>query len=161
MDHQTVTRRQGEGETSRSSPPLPFSPSPCLRAGVFRDLGSRYIERLGTGVRRMAQAMAEHGLPRPRFEDVGSEFRVTLVGPGERFMEEVGKRPAWAKGLNERQVEAMLYAGEHGRITNRAYQDLCGVSRETVKRDLRELVRKKLLTSVGSGRGLYYVLTQL
>ncbi len=129
--------------------------------GVFRDLGSRYIERLGTGVRRMAQAMAEQGLPRPRFEDVGSEFRVTLVGPGERFMEEVGKRPAWAKGLNERQVEAMLYAGEHGRITNRAYQDLCGVSRETVKRDLRELVRKKLLTSVGSGRGLYYVLTQL
>ena len=109
----------------------------------------------------MAQAMAEHGLPRPRFADVGSEFRVTLVGPGERFMEEVGKRPAWAKGLNDRQVDAVLYAGEHGRITNREYQYLCGVSRETVKRDLRELVRKKLLTSVGSGHGLYYVLTRL
>lgn len=116
---------------------------------------------LGTGIRRIAQAMTEHGLPRPQFEEVGSEFRVTLIGPGERFMAEVGKRPAWAGDLNERQVEAVLYVSEHGRITNREYQALCGISRETAKRDLQELVRKKLLTSVGSGRGLYYVLTQL
>jgi len=109
----------------------------------------------------MAQAMTEHGLPRPNFEEVGSEFRVTLTGPDERFMTEVGKRPAWAKDLNERQVEAVLYASQHGRITNREYQALCSISRETAKRDLQELVCKKLLTSVGSGRGLYYVLTQL
>jgi len=60
----------------------------------------------------MAQAMTDHGLPRPRFEVIGSEFRVTLVGPGERFLAEVSIRPAWAKGLNERQVEAVLYVGE-------------------------------------------------
>ena len=47
-----------------------------------------------------------------RFEEVGSELRVTLMGPGERFMEEVVVRPAWAEGLNERQVEAVLYAIE-------------------------------------------------
>lgn len=129
--------------------------------GLFRDLGSRYIERLGTGIRRMALAMEGHGLPRPQFEEAGSEFRVTLMGPGERFMEEVAARPAWAEGLNERQVEAVLYVGEHGRITNREYQDLYGVSRETAKRDLRDLVDRELLTPVGRGRGLYYVLTRL
>lgn len=59
--------------------------------------GSRYIERLGTGIRRMAVAMQDHhGLHRPRFEEVGSEFRVTLIGPGERFMEETKELPAWA-----------------------------------------------------------------
>ncbi len=52
--------------------------------------------------------MEAHSLPRPRFEEVGSEFHVTRMGPSERFMEEAMARPAWAEGLNERQVEAVL-----------------------------------------------------
>ena len=83
-----------------------------------------------------------HGLPRPRFEEVGSEFRVTLMGPGKRFMEEVTVQPAWAEGSNERQVEAMLYVGEHGRITTAEYRDLVGVSDVTAYRDLGICVRK-------------------
>jgi len=126
--------------------------------GVFRDLGSRYIERLGTGIRRMALAMEGHGLPRPRFEEVGSEFRVTLMGPGERFMAEPEELPAWAKGLNERQVEAVLYAGEHERITAGQYQALVGVSDVTAYRDLKDLCDKGLLIRHGKGRGTYYIL---
>lgn len=125
---------------------------------VFRDLGSRYIERLGTGIRRMALAMETHGLPRPRFEEVGPEFRVTLVGPGERFMEETLVRPAWAEGLHERQVEAVLYVGEHGRITNREYRVLVGTLDVTAYRDLKDLCEKGLLARHGKGRGAYYAL---
>lgn len=124
--------------------------------GIFRDLGSRYIERLGTGIRRMGLAMEGHGLPRPRFEEMGSEFRVTLMGPGERFMEEVAARPAWAEGLNERQVEAVLYVGEHGRISNREYRELFGVSNYTAAMDLKDLVEKRILVAEGMGRGRYY-----
>ncbi len=127
---------------------------------VFRDLGSRYIERLGTGIRRMALTMEEHGLARPRFEEVGSEFRVTLTGPGGRFMEDIGKRPAWSEGLNERQVEAVLYVGEHGRITNREYRELFGVSNYTAAMDLKELTEKLVLVAEGMGRGRYYRLAQ-
>jgi len=126
--------------------------------GVFRDLGSRYIERLGTGIRRMALAMQEHGLPRPQFEEVGSEFRVRLMGPGERFMEEVAARPAWVEGLNERQVEAVLYVGEHGRISRGEYAELLGVSSRTAARDLSDLVRRGILALRGAGRGAHYVL---
>jgi len=122
------------------------------------ELGSRYIERLGTGIRRMALAMEGHGLPRPRFEEVGSEFRVTLMGPGERFMAEPEELPAWAKGLNERQVEAVLYAGEHERITAGQYQALVGVSDVTAYRDLKDLCDKGLLIRHGKGRGTYYIL---
>jgi ATP-dependent DNA helicase RecG len=129
-----------------------------LIVGVFRDLGKRYIERLGTGIRRMALAMEEYGLPRPHFEEVGSEFRVTLMGPGERFMAEAGELPAWTTGLNERQVEAMLYVGAHGRITNREYQSLLGVSYDTAHRDLRELLEKGLVKRQGKGRATCYVL---
>jgi ATP-dependent DNA helicase RecG len=125
--------------------------------GVFRDLGSRYIERLGTGVRRMAADMEAHGLPRPRFEEVGSEFRVTLLGPGEHFMAEVGELPPWAEGLHQRQVEAVLYAGEHGRITTAEYGELVEVSDVTAYRDLNDLCEKGLLVRRGKGRGTHYV----
>ncbi len=126
--------------------------------GVFRDLGSRYIERLGTGIRRMTLAMEGHGLPRPRFEEVGSEFRVTLMGPGKRFMEEEARRPAWAEGLNERQVEAVLYVGEHEQISRGEYAELLGVSSRTAARDLSDLVERGILTLRGAGRGAHYVL---
>jgi len=125
--------------------------------GVFRDMGRRYIERLGTGIRRMAMAMEGYGLPRPMFEGVGSEFRVTLRGPGERFMEEAVTRPAWAEGMNERQIEAVLYAGDHGRITTAEYGGLVGVSDVTAYRDLNDLCEKGLLMRRGKGRGTHYV----
>jgi ATP-dependent DNA helicase RecG len=124
--------------------------------GVFRDLGSQYIERLGTGIRRIALAMEAHGLPRPHFEEGGSEFRVTLMGPGQRFMEKVAERPVWAVGLNERQVEAVLYVSEHGRISNRQYRELFGVSNYTAAMDLKVLVQKQLLVAEGLGRGRCY-----
>jgi ATP-dependent DNA helicase RecG len=108
----------------------------------------------------MALAMEGHGLPRPRFEEVGSEFRVTLMGPGERFMEEVTIRPAWAKGLSERQMEAVLYVGEHGRITAREHCALVGISDVTAYRDLKDLCEKELLVRHGKGRGTYYVLAR-
>ncbi|MBI4672644.1 MAG: putative DNA binding domain-containing protein [Chloroflexi bacterium] len=127
-----------------------------ISVGVFRDLGSRYIERLGTGIRRMSLAMEAHGLPRPHFEEVGSEFRVTLTGAGARFMEEMAVRPDWAEGLNERQVETVLYVGEHGRISNREYRELFGVSNFTAIMDLRDLVEKQILVAGGMGRGRYY-----
>jgi len=61
---------------------------------VFHDLDG-FIEKpalseanvMGTGVQRMARAMEEHGSAIPRFEELGGEFRLTLIGPGERFME--------------------------------------------------------------------------
>jgi len=144
-------------EKMRRLEPQSVQRNPII-VGVLRDLGSRYIERLGTGIRRMAQAMAEQGLPRPRFEEVGSEFRVTLVGPGERFMEEVAARPAWGAGLNERQVEAVLYVSEHGRITNREYRDLTSVSRRWATKELQEMVDRNILMMRGTGRTIHYVL---
>lgn len=73
-------------------------------------------------------------------------------------MEEVAARPAWAEGLNERQVEAVLYVGEHGRITAGEYQALVGVSDVTAYRDLKDLCDKGLLVRHGKGRGTCYYL---
>jgi len=60
--------------------------------------------------------------------------------------------------LNDRQLRAVRYLGEHERITNRSYQQLCpGVSPETLRLDLRDMVEKGILLKVGSKRGTYYV----
>ena len=124
---------------------------------AFRDLGG-FIEKMGTGVQRMARAMEEHGLPLPRFEELGGEFRVTLVGPGERFMQTEAPAPVWTQGLNERQITAMGNVAKEGKITNQKYQGFFGISRATAKRELHALVLRGLLQQQGVGRSVCYVL---
>ncbi|MGJ1321529.1 hypothetical protein ACR780_02475 [Sphingobacterium faecium] len=64
-----------------------------------------------------------------------------------------------ALGLNNRQVNAVLFAREKGKITNSDYQVLTGISRETATRDIKELIDKKLFKSSGiRGAGAYYTL---
>ncbi|PKO21959.1 MAG: hypothetical protein CVU38_11795, partial [Chloroflexi bacterium HGW-Chloroflexi-1] len=133
---------------------------------VFRDLGG-FIEKpalseanvMGTGVQRMARAMEQHGLPPPRFEELGGEFRVMLVGPGERFMQ-AETLPQWLRGLNERQLKGLERLKSAGRVTNHEYQQLNSVSRYTAQRDLADLVSRQLIEQIGiKGPGVYYVLT--
>jgi Predicted transcriptional regulator containing an HTH domain and an uncharacterized domain shared with the mammalian protein Schlafen len=47
--------------------------------------------------------------------------------------------------LNERQIKAVLYAKEKGKITNSEYQKINNCSRATANRDLTELVQKDIL----------------
>lgn len=122
---------------------------------VFRDLGG-FIEKLGTGIRRMAAAMEVHHLPKPQFDELSGEFLVTLIGPGERFMQEENSR-SWIKGLNDRQIQAVEYLMRKGRLTNKAYQELAGVGRTTAKKELQELVSKRFMKAQGSGRGFHYI----
>ena len=63
------------------------------------------------------------------------------------------------KGLNERQIKAVLYVKENGKITNKEYQNLNSVSRETSSRDLKSLVELGILKASGSkGAGSFFVL---
>jgi Fic family protein len=62
-------------------------------------------------------------------------------------------------GLSSRQIKAVGYLKEKGKITNKEYQELCDVSSSTAKRDLQEMVDKKVLNQVGErGQSIHYVL---
>ncbi len=52
-------------------------------------------------------------------------------------------------GLNERQIKAVMYAKEKGRITNKEYQQLTGISRQMVTIDLKNLVEKGFFVMLG------------
>ncbi|MBI3336419.1 putative DNA binding domain-containing protein [Candidatus Peregrinibacteria bacterium] len=115
-----------------------------------------YIEKLGTGIRRMIDAMKEHDLEPPRFELQGDLLKVILRGPFERFMAQE-TMPEWAKGLNERQTKAIDYAQAHGKIANKEYRTLNHVSHKTAHQDLTDLCKRGILKVEGKGKATQYV----
>ena len=65
-------------------------------------------------------------------------------------------------GLNDRQLKAVLFIKEKGKITNKEYQELNDCSRNTASNDLGDLVQKNIL--VGSdvkGAGAFYQLKSI
>ena len=125
---------------------------------VLADLG--FVERLGYGIDRMLQLMQAEKLPPPAFAETANGFRVTLRGHGERLIEARPDGFRWADlALNPRQQKALAYLAEHGRITNREYQDLWpDVSPETIRRDLADMVDQDVLIKIGDKRATFYIL---
>lgn len=118
-----------------------------LIAQVFFDIG--LIEKWGTGIERMVRACMIQGLPKPKFEEYQG-FRVVFMKDiySEEYLRDLG--------LNERQIRAVMYLKEKGRITNKDYQVLNKISRETSKIELNALVDKKIIVKIGKGRGVHY-----
>jgi ATP-dependent DNA helicase RecG len=78
-------------------------------------------------------------------------FIVTLFK--DKFTEEQLQK----LGLNDRQIKAVLYVKEKGRITNAEYQELNNVSKRTATNDLSELVEKYIiLNRLGVSVETYY-----
>jgi len=69
-----------------------------------------------------------------------------------RIMMDEAHRDFQPLGLNERQIDGLLYALRTGRITRKDYIEITGVSPLTASRDLAYLVSKALLAAVGHGR---------
>lgn len=110
-----------------------------------------YIEAWGRGIRKMNEQCAAAGLPQPLYYYESSGFWV--VFRKDLFNEE----DLQAKGLNPRQIKAVLYVKEKGKITNKEYQEINKVSRQTATNDLNELTNTfKLLINNGYGAGSYF-----
>ncbi|HXF70837.1 MAG TPA: ATP-binding protein [Thermoflexus sp.] len=128
-----------------------YSRNPRIVSGLFY---WGYIEELGLGIDRMIEEMVRAGHPQPKFIAQPYSFTVILYNRQERPPAPRGEPP-----MNERQLKALQYIREHGRITNREYQQLCpGVSPETLRLDLVDLVRRGILLKIGEKRGTYYIL---
>jgi ATP-dependent DNA helicase RecG len=124
--------------------------NPILAGACF--LGG-YIDSWGSGIMKIVNSCKAAGLPTPILEEDGGGFIVRLFK--DKFSEEQLQK----LGLNERQIKAVLYVKEKGRITNSEYQEINNVSKRTATNDLSELVDKyKLVNNVGFGAGSFYEL---
>lgn len=113
-----------------------------------------FIEAWGRGTLKIVEKCAEQGLPEPDFKEENGVMTVTF------YKDKLNKENLKKLGLNERQVKAVLYVTENGKITNSAYRELIkDISRITATRDLTNLVEKGVLKMVGTGkRQIHYVL---
>ncbi len=128
-----------------------YSRNPRIVNGLFQ---WGYIEELGLGIDRMMEVMQQSGLHPPTFDARPYSFAVTLFNAREKQ-----KAPEWARNTNHRQARALQYIRDHGSITNREYRSLCqGVSAETLRLDLADMVEQGILLKVGSKKGTYYIL---
>jgi len=113
------------------------------------------IERWGTGTTRIIELCRRQGLPEPEFQHQQGGFLVTFAKDPytpERLR---------AMGLNERQIQAVLYVKEHGKLTNREFRALTGISDEGARLDLKRLVELGILEPHGKGRSVYYALRRV
>jgi ATP-dependent DNA helicase RecG len=128
-----------------------FSRNPRIVNGLFQ---WGYIEELGLGIDRMIEVMEQSGHQPPNFDARPYSFAVTLFNEREK-----PKPPDWVRNMNHRQARALQYIREEGSITNREYRNLCaGVSAETLRLDLADLVERGVLIKVGSKKGTHYIL---
>jgi ATP-dependent DNA helicase RecG len=128
-----------------------FSRNPRIVNGLFQ---WGYIEELGLGIDRMMEVMEQAGHHKPTFDARPYSFSVSLFNSRERQ-----QIPDWVRNTNHRQSRALQYIREHGSITNREYRSLCqGVSAETLRLDLADMVERGILLKVGSKKGTYYIL---
>ena len=95
--------------------------------------------------------MKEAALPEPEYKEEMGGFSVYLHK--DIYTEEYLRK----KGLNERQVKAVMYVKKKGEIRNKEYQELFNVSKRTVTNDLDQLLKKNLVEKIGTrGKGTFY-----
>jgi len=126
-------------------------PRNVLLAGVFYKAG--FIESWGRGTIKIVEKCLEQGLPEPDFKEESGVVTVQFYGDkwNEQHLKELG--------LNERQIKAVMYVKERGKITNGEYQRLCNASERTATRDLSGLVSAEIFEQIGiTGKGTEYIL---
>lgn len=122
-----------------------------LIAKIFYLCG--FIEQYGTGTVKMVEWMKSAGLPEP-------EYREEMGGFSVYFYKDIYTEENLRKmGLNEKQIQAVMYVKEKGKITNKEYQKLVNVTKRTASRNLMFLAEKGIFQQIGNtGKGTYYIL---
>ncbi|WP_407382056.1 ATP-binding protein [Methanobrevibacter sp.] len=101
---------------------------------------TRYMEHVGTGIRKMKEAMLKQGLNEPDFIESGEFFKVVF----------------WANenNLNTRQKEFLK--SNISSITIPKYMKIFDISRNTATNDLNKLVDNKLFEKNKKGKTIIY-----
>ncbi|HEC92017.1 MAG TPA: transcriptional regulator, partial [Candidatus Atribacteria bacterium] len=123
-----------------------------LIAQIFYDIG--FIEKYGSGTIRMLELCKKAGIFL-EFKEVSNGF--SAIFRKDIYTEEYLRN----LGLNERQINAVMFVKKEGRITNRKYQDLFEVSKRTASDELKEIKEKNIFERIGTtGKGTYYILKE-
>jgi ATP-dependent DNA helicase RecG len=114
-----------------------------------------FIERWGSGTERMVQLCMEQGLPEPEYKEEFGGFSVYFYK--DIYTEENLRK----MGLNERQIRAVIYVKQKGKITNKEYQMINGIKERMATLELNQLVERGIFRRVGTtGKGTFYAIAK-
>ena len=119
-----------------SRPRNPIIADVCFKGG--------YIDAWGRGILKMINACKQAGLPEPEIKEQDGGLLVIL------FKDRYTEGQLSKLGLSGRQVKAVLYVKENGKIINSQYQRICQISKATATRDIKELEAKGILVNKGT-----------
>jgi ATP-dependent DNA helicase RecG len=123
--------------------------NPDIANAVFR---CGYIESWGRGTIKIIERCVEAGLPKPSYKYETSGLWV--IFNKDIYTSEYLN----SLDLNDRQIKAVLYTKENGKITNSEYQEINDIGKTTATEELAELVNKGFYKPTGKGRGAKYEL---
>jgi ATP-dependent DNA helicase RecG len=126
-----------------SRPRNPLIADVCFKGGL--------IDTWGSGTIRIIETSKAAELPEPEFIERDGGFLVTL------FKNNLTEEQLKKLGLNERQVDAILFYKLKGEITGLEYADRYKIAERTARVDLSELVEKKLLYKQGETKSVKYL----
>jgi ATP-dependent DNA helicase RecG len=132
--------------THSSRPRNPIIADVCFKGG--------YIDAWGRGTIKIIDTCKQADLPEPEILELDGGLMITL------FKNNFSEEQLIKLGLNGRQIKAVIFVKEKGKMSNMNYQELFGISKATATRDLTELVDKyKILKRTGDvGAGTIYEL---
>jgi ATP-dependent DNA helicase RecG len=137
----TITLQQLK-QVHSSHPRNPILAGACFLGG--------YIDAWGSGIMKILNSCQAAGLPMPDFDEKEGGFIVTL------YKDNLIEEQLVKLGLNKRQIQAVLYVKEKGRITNREYQEINEISNRTSSRELENLKQVGVFKKRGDKKGTYY-----
>lgn len=121
-------------------------------AQIFFDL--ELIEKYGSGTIRMLEACKKSGIFL-EFKEISNGF--SIIFRKDIYTEDYLR----GLGLNERQIKAVMYVKQKGKITNREYREISGLSDEGVRIDINKLIEKNILQESGKGRNTFYIIKKI
>lgn len=135
---------------TKQHPSIPRNPiiaDVCYKGG--------FIDTWGRGTLKIINACKDAELPSPDIKEEFGGFTVTI------FKDVLSEEQLRKLGLNERQIKAVIYVKNSGKITNKEFQELTGASERTATRDLSQLVSLNIIEQIGiTGKGTSYILSR-
>ncbi|MEM6844632.1 MAG: helix-turn-helix domain-containing protein [Bacteroidota bacterium] len=134
------------GQRSFSRNPLVF--------GLFHR--TQLIEKVGSGIRRMRNAMEEADLPPPQF-DLEGIFAIRLYRPVNftRWLD------SWRTILTENQASILEIIHQDKHTTTKQLSEQLGISTTAIEKNFQRLRKVRLLARVGSNKAGYWTIYYL
>lgn len=130
----------------RSNPRNPLIADVCFKGGL--------IDSWGSGTIRIIETCKQAGLPEPELMEQEGGFSVTL------FKNNLTTKQLAKLGLNDRQIDALLFFKEKGEITTSEYMVRYNISERTARNDLNNLIENKFIKREGQTNMAKYILVR-